>query len=307
MDWKNKKVLINGISGFIGSNLGRELSKYGAIIYSIDNQSYIDYEIAKRKLNFDFITIFGDVSKEETWYKVPKDVEYIFHFSGPSSITLFKKNPKKCYYETVFGLFNAFEFARKNNVKKIVYPSTGSLYAGSEMPHREDLYPKGFNIYASAKISCEAIANSYLNINSVGLRIFAGYGPGEERKRDFGSIIYLFIKDILKNKSPLIYGDGNQTRDFIYVDDVIKSIIKSAEIDYNGIINIGTGEEASFNEIVEIINKKLNKNIKPKYIKKESSYVENLEADIFRMRKTLNIKPISVEEGINKFINYLLL
>ena len=308
-DWKGKKILVNGVSGFMGSNLAREMLKKGAIIYSIDNFSYIDLDIAKKKLDFlnKVNLINGDVSKEETWNIVPKDIEYIFHFAGPSSITLFKRYPKKCYHETVFGLYNVLEFAKKNGVKKVVYPSTGSLYAGSEMPHREDLYPKGFNIYAAAKVACEALANSYSNdVKSVGLRIFAGYGPGEEWKRDFGSIIYLFIRDIMENKKPVIYGDGNQTRDFVHIEDVIKAIIRAAEIEHGGIINVGTGESVSFNEILRIVNKLLNTNAEAEYIKKETNYVEDLEADTFRMRKILGIKPMNPEEGIRKFVEYLL-
>src|SRR3989344_4998922 len=117
MDWNGKKVLITGVSGFLGTNLAKELLSQGAIIYSIDNFSYIDYEITKKKiasLLHEVIIISGDVSQKETWDKVPKEIEYIFHLAGPSSITLFKRWPEKCYYETVFGLYHTLEFAKKN-------------------------------------------------------------------------------------------------------------------------------------------------------------------------------------------------
>lgn len=309
MNWKDRKVVVTGASGFIGSNLVKRLLENGAIIYSIDNFSYIDRKLVSKKLSIllnKVKIIRGDVSKKAPWLKIPKDVDYIFHFAAPSSVVLFKRFPEKCYRETVFGMYNALEFARENEVKKVIFPSTGSVYAGNLMPHSESIYPKPRNLYAAAKIACEGLANSYSDyIKFVGLRIFAGYGPGEEWKKDFASIVYLFIRDIMNDKSPIIYGDGNQTRDFVYITDVVNSIIKSAEIDYSGIINVGTGISTSFNSVVNIINRILNKNIKPTYIPKEKSYVEELKADTITMKKLLGIKPISIEEGIKKFIEYL--
>ena len=310
MDWNGKKVLITGISGFLGSNLGRGLLNQGAKIYSIDNFSYIDWKIAKEKLDNMIINkinlIIGDVSDKETWRKVPKDVEYVFHFAGPSSITLFKREPEKCYGETVFGFWNVLEFAKQNNIKKVVYPSSGSNYAGNEFPHREDISIKPKNLYADAKMSCEAIASCYSGfVNSVGLRIFGGYGPGEEWKRDFGSIIYLFIRDYMASKAPEVWGDGSQTRDFIHIDDIVKSIIRAAEVDYTGIINVGTGKSISFKDVLEIIKKSIGTEINPIFIPKELGYVENLQADTTLMKDVLGINPISPEEGIKKFLDYL--
>ena len=308
MDWQGKKVLITGISGFLGSNLGRELLNKGAVIYSVDNFSYIDYETTKRSAPIinEVAIISGDISSKETWDNVPKDIEYIFHLAGPSSITLFNRYPERCYYETIFGLYNVLEFAKKNGTKKVIYTSTGSLYAGNRMPHREELYPIGFNLYAAAKIACEALANSYSNhVKNLGLRVFAGFGPGEERKKDFASVICLFAKDALEGRRPVIWGDGNQIRDFVYIEDVVKALTRGAEIEETGIINVGTGKGITFNEIWKTIKDHLGTNIEPEYIAKDVNYVEELEADTFRMRKILKISPQPTEEGIKRFLDYL--
>ena len=166
MDWKDKKVLVNGASGFIGSNITKELLSRGAIVYSIDNFSYTDYEKFKDKLDFlkKINIIEGDVSKHESWAKVPKDIDYIFHFAAPSSITLFKKTPEKCLSETIFGLYEALEFAKQNKTKKLVYPTSGSNYAGNEMPHRENIYIKPRNSYAAGKMACEGLASLILTL-----------------------------------------------------------------------------------------------------------------------------------------------
>jgi len=308
MDWKDKKVLVNGATGFIGSNIIKGLLKKGAVVYSIDNFSYVDSDLAKEKSPFlnDVTIIEGDVSVKETWKSVPKDIEYIFHFAAPSSITLFKRTPEKCLNETIFGLYNTLEFAKNNNVKKVIYPTSGSNYAGDEMPHKEDIYIKPRNLYAAGKMACEGLAGAYSNfVKSVGLRIFASYGQGEEWKKDFGSVLYLFIKDYLGGKAPEIWGDGEQTRDFIYIDDVVKMIIKSAEVDYTGILNIGTGKSKTFRELLGMIKEILNADVEPIYIPKEANYVENLQADTTLMKEILGVEPISQQEGIKKFIDYL--
>jgi UDP-glucose 4-epimerase len=310
MDWEGKKVLVTGTSGFIGSNLTKKLLVDGAEVFGIDNFSYIDADMAKRKL-FDTLkqtrTIGGDVSEKETWKHVPKDIEYIFHFAGPSSITLFKENPEKCYTETLFGLKNTLEFAKDNeSVKKVIYPSTGSLYAGNEFPHNEKIYPLPKNLYAAAKMACEGLASSYSDfVKSIGLRIFAGYGPGEEWKKDFGSVLYLFIRDQMNGVSPVVWGNGQQTRDFVYIDDLTKIIMQAAEKNVTGVVNIGTGKATSFSKLLEIINETLGTEVKPTYIPKERNYVDNLKADTRIMKRVFEIEPTLPEEGIKKFIEYL--
>ena len=191
-------------------------------------------------------------------------------------------------------------------MKKIVYPSSGSNYAGNEMPHNESIYPKPRNLYGAAKTACEALASSYSDyVKSVGLRIFGGYGPGEERKKDFGSVLYLFIREYMNGNPPEVWGDGEQTRDFVYIEDIVKAVLVSAEKDFTGVINVGTGESVSFRELLEIIKEVLGTEINPIFIPKELNYIEDLEADTFRMRKVLGIKPIGPREGVRKFIEYL--
>jgi len=309
IDYKNKKVLVNGVSGFIGSNLAKELLKRGAKVYSIDNFSYINVKLMKK--NFPELKkikiIKGDVSKDAPWSKLPEDIDYVFHFSAPSSIVLFKKFPERCYNETVWGLQRALEFAKKNSVKKVIYPSSGAVYSGNKMPHTELVYPKPGNLYGSSKVACEALARSYSNfVKSIGLRIFVGYGPGEEWKGDFGSAPFLFIRDIMNGKSPEIWGDGEQTRDMIYIDNVVAMILKATEIDYTGILNIGTGESISFKEMAKRIKNILNSGVDPIFVpKKDANYLEHIKADVTLNKKLFDIKPISVDEGLKKFIDYL--
>jgi len=299
-----KNILLTGVGGFIGSTLAKKLLAMNANLICIDNFSYVERKWIK-DIEKDIELIIGDVSERGTFTQIKVEIDYIFHFGAPSSIILFKKNLEKCYKETVLGQLNIFEFAKANNVEKVVYPSSGSIYGGNKKPHKETIYPKPLNIYGAAKMACEAIASCYRPfVKSTGLRIFAGYGPGEERKHEFASVIYLFIKDMLEGKRPLIFGDGRQTRDFIYIEDVADCVLRAVKSDVP-IINVGTGRPVSFLEVIEIINNVLDEDIKPQFVKKDKNYVEDLAADIEIMERELKIKPIPIEAGIKKFIEYL--
>ena len=238
--------------------------------------------------------------------KINSDIDLILHFGSPTSVILFKQDPTRHFNNTVNGMKNILEFAKKNSIKKLIYPSSARVYAKNSPPHTENIIPKPSNPYGSAKVECENLAHSYNDtVNSIGLRIFAVYGPGEETKQNLSSVINLFLGDVKNSRKPVIFGDGTQTRDFIYVDDAISAIINSTELPQQGIINVGSGISTSFNLVIEKIGNIVEKKINPVYIKKESNYVEKLQADTKLMESTLKIHPLSIELGISKFAKYL--
>ena len=297
---KNKKILITGIYGFLGRHLAQKLQSENEIIGI--NQPNQNKFFQLPNLNI----IEGDISDVKTLENITTDVDLIFHFGSPTSIVLFKKDPIKYYENTINGMNNILQFAKNNSVKKLIYPSSGSVYSQNPRPHQESIIPKPSNQYGAAKVECESLAKKYTDdVNSVGLRIFAVYGPGEEKKLNLSSVINLFLNDLAQKNNPVIFGDGKQTRDFIYVDDAINGIINSSESSYRGIINIGSGISTSFNQIIEKIKTQTGKELNPKYVKKELSYVENLQADTKLMNFLLKINPISIDSGIKKFAQYL--
>lgn len=299
---KNKKILITGIYGFLGKHLAIKLH---------DNNEIIGINLPNKSKNLqkelDNITIIeGDVSENNTLEKINSDIDLILHFGSPTSVILFKQDPTRHFNNTVNGMKNILEFAKKNSIKKLIYPSSASVYAKNSPPHTENIIPKPSNPYGSAKVECENLAHSYNDtVNSIGLRIFAVYGPGEETKQNLSSVINLFLGDVKNSRKPVIFGDGTQTRDFIYVDDAISAIINSTELPQQGIINVGSGISTSFNLVIEKIGNIVEKKIKPVYVKKESNYVEKLQADTKLMESTLKIHPLSIELGISKFAKYL--
>ena len=297
---KNKKILITGVYGFLGTNLVEQLQHDNEIIG-------INQPNKSEKSRFDNITVIeGDISNEKILQQVDVEIDLIFHFGSPTSIVLFKQNPEKYFNNTVTGMKNILGFAKNNSIDKLIYPSSGSVYGNNPLPHSEDITPRPSNQYGAAKIKCEHLAEEYSDdIDSTGLRIFAAYGPGEEKKQNLSSVVNLFLQDVKRNESPIIFGDGTQTRDFMYIDDVIQSIIISSELSNQKIINVGSGISTSFNKIIETISNQIDKKIIPRYIKKESAYIENLKADTNLMKSILKIEPISIESGIEKFVKYL--
>ena len=207
--------------------------------------------------------------------------------------------PKDTTTNTIFKENGGMLFINKLLVKKTKEISNESFLVDFSLL-KDEASEKDQNIIVLA------LDNEYINdVNSIGLRIFAAYGPGEEKKQNLSSVINLFLNDVLKNEIPVIFGDGTQTRDFIYIDDVITAILNSAEISQQGIINVGSGNSISFNQIIEKIGIHTGKKINPQYVKKELSYVENLQADTQLMKSILNINPISIDSGITKFAKYL--
>ena len=201
------------------------------------------------------------------------DVEVVFAFNSPSSQILFQYAPDYCLKETVQGFQNVLDFCSKNKIK-LIYPSTVS--------HS--------NLYADTKMTLEDVQYNHWYKNVLGVRISAGYGLGEYYKGEYASVVYQFIETMRLGKSPIIYGDGRQTRDFIYIDDIVEGILNNYK--EKGIITLATGVNTSFNKLVHMINKQMKKRIKPIYVDKPKQYLEETRA-----RSNYKCK-VSLEEGI---------
>jgi len=306
MKWSSKLILLTGAAGFIGSYLLRRLIRLSAEVIAVDDLSVGVKENIKF---FDGEFHLLDVS-ERNFVELMKryDFDFIFHFGAPSSVILFNKDPEGMFRKTVSGFMNVMEVAVETKCRKVVYPSSGSVYGEVPPLQSEDAIPKPVNLYGIAKLTCEKIADYYgrvRGVKSVGLRIFAGYGPGEDHKGDIASPVTIFLKSILRDESPIVFGDGTQSRDFVYIDDVIEAILRCAERDVPPIINVGSGKTYSFNDVIKIINELLKKDVKSKYVMKPVNYLEKTQADITLMKNFLGINPLDLREGLIKYIDSL--
>jgi len=301
MKWIDERILVTGGAGFIGSHLVKRLVDEKAEVVVLDNFS----EGKKHNIPEGCSVVKGDIRNRKALDEVGP-VGYVFNFGAPSSIVLFNKRPVDCVDITICGFINILEWAKDVKVKKVVYPTSGSVYGSAPVPQGEEDRVLPMNLYGIAKLTCEHVARLYSGkISIVGLRIFAGYGPGEEHKGDFASPITLFLKSIIEDKRPLVYGNGTQSRDFVYIDDVVEAVIRSVERDVVGIVNVGSGKAYSFNEVIDCINQSLGRNIKPIYVDKPVNYLEKTLADTRKMREILDLNPLTLKEGLRKYLTSL--
>lgn len=209
-----------------------------------------------------------------------KNSESIFYFGAPSSVILFNKNLDYCMRETIDSFLSLASLCKQNDIYLV--------YASSATVNNKN------NSYARCKAILEEIHHAY-GLKALGLRISAAYGPGEEHKGEYASIIYQWCKLMKNGERPTIWGDGTQTRDFIYIDDVIDTIMAMSENGVTGIHEIGTGINTSFNDVIATINKVLGTNIEPIYIKKPFDYIQDTPVKAVRINTSL-------EGGIRKIL-----
>jgi len=298
---KHKRILFTGGLGFIGKSFVRSLLD--------DNIDVVVLDKAARNTNDkttqDFQIIRGDVTLEQTWKRLPK-CEFLFHFAAPSSVILFHENLNECVNTTVKGFVHALNWANKTCVEKVIYPSSGSIFGENSGACSEETPPFPLNTYGQTKFACEHIARVYANVvPTLGLRIFAGYGPQENHKGNIASVITLFLNKILLKKSPVIYGNGKQTRDFVYIDDIVDALYASMDPHITGVLNIGSGESVSFNDVIRTINILLHTNIKPTYIQKPQHYLQHTKCDPSRIEHLLHHPMIPLKKGLSRYLKEL--
>ena len=175
-------------------------------------------------------------------------------------------------------------------------------------PHREDLAIEVTDYYTEARLVMERMAQLYRDlygVSSAGMRFFSVYGPKEDAKKQYANMITQFLWQLQDGKTPLVYGDGLQTRDFTFVKDVVRALRLAMHSDYHGILNVGTGKAYSFNEVIEILNRKLGSDRMPEYMANPiSNYVSHTLADTSKAEKEIGFRAqISLEAGIDAIIN----
>lgn len=296
--YKGKKCIVTGGAGFIGQNLVKKLIEYGAFVTVIDNFSY---GAKREEVPADADIIEGDVRDSKIFEQLPESqYDYLFHFAAPSSTVLFDENLPDAVDITVRGFLNMIHYAATHNIR-FVYPSTGSLYNGIEPPHTETavLNISAQNEYAKTKIELEQLAKIYKRrINSLGLRILAGYGPGEMHKGKFQGVVYGFCLSMIKGEAPVIWGDGGQRRDFVFINDIV-DIVLTLTIDCpEPVVNVGTGTDISFKETVELINRNIENPVEPIFVPKPKIYLEKTMADTTLLRKYYTKPFTPIEDGV---------
>jgi len=302
------RILITGGCGFLGSALVKEALNKGFDVTVLDDLSIGKPEnIPISEVRF----LIGDIRDENMVKRAMEDVDAVFHMAARCSSAMIDEDPREALSVNINGFLNILYYASIKKAKRLIYPSSSSIYGNMFTPHKEDmLITTCLHHYASSKICNEYLAKTFTqrkDLDTVSLRIFSGYGPGEKHKGEsYATPISVFLWKLLKNEQPIIYGEGNQGKDFIYVDDIVKACFLALEKpNIEGeIFNVGTGKETSFNEIIAILNEILGKNIQPKYVSNPIQYYQyHTQADTTKAEKILGFKAeIPLRKGIEMLI-----
>jgi len=295
------KFIVTGGAGFIGSHLTKYLIKNGHTVSVIDNLRRGSFENLKEiKDKIDFHEI--DILDYDKMKNVAKNVDGIFHQAALGSVPDSFKEPEEYHRVNALGTENVLKLAKEFGCK-VVYASSSSVYGNQEkFPIKEDAEKKPLNPYGKSKLDCEQFAKKYadLGVKVIGLRYFNVFGIGQNL--NYAGVIPKFIERLVQHKSPIIYGDGNQLRNYIFVDDVVEANMLAFESKIkHEFINIATGDMISVKELADVMIRLSGLSIEPIYEQAREGDIEKSQADISLAKKLLDWEPkITLEEGLEK-------
>jgi len=304
-----KKVVVTGGAGFIGSHLAGELLRqgYSVVIYddlSTGKMENVDLLLKNKKTKF----IQGTVADLPQLQEVFRGIEYVFHLAAISSVPRSIADPLSPHHVNATGTLNVLVAARDNGVKKVIYASSSSVYGDTPtLPKREDMPPNPLSPYAVSKLTgeyyCQVFREVY-KLPTVSLRYFNVYGPRQDSDSQYAAAIPRFIKRSYEGEPPIVFGDGEQTRDFTFVKDAVAASILAAESDASGIFNIAHGESVTINQLTELIIKLIGNDIKPVHWEPRAGDVRHSLADISKARAFGYEPRYRLEAGLAKTIGW---
>ncbi len=306
-----EKALVTGGAGFIGSNIAEMLVEKGVEVVVLDSM-YLGDESNLEEIREEIKIVEGSVLNEEDLEEALEGCDTVFHMAARSSSPMHKDDPTEGARVNIEGFVKTVEAAKEEGVEKVVYASTSSMYGSVAPPHQEDMDVEPVNLYTASKMSREMYAKCYSyqeDIQTTGLRFFSVYGPHEKAKGEYANVVTQFLWKMQNDEQPVIWGDGTQERDFVYVKDVARANLKAAERreELDGeVFNIGTGNPVNFNTVVELLNEHLEKEVDAEKIENpRDKYVHEHKADNSKAQEILGWKPQNeFKEGLKKTVDY---
>ena len=298
-------ALVTGGAGFIGSHIAAALLESGARVRVIDNLS-TGYEKNIKAIGSDVDFVRGDVGDEQALNKVLSDVELIFHEAAIPSVPRSVDRPTETHQASVDATFKLLLAARDHKVRRVIYAASSSAYGDQpDLPKREDMRPAPLSPYAVAKLVgeyyCQVFTRVY-GLETVSLRYFNVFGPRQDPTSQYSGVISRFMSALLTGTQPVIYGDGEHSRDFTYISNVIDANLRAAEsaAAVGEIMNIANGQRTTLNELLEVMKAVTGKsNVTARYEAPRAGDVRDSLADLTRARGLLRYEPrVSLEEGL---------
>ncbi len=302
--------LVTGGAGFIGSHIATALVNRGDQVRVLDNLlTGHRANLAHLEGKIEFIE--GSICDAELTRKAMEGVSIVFHEAAIPSVPRSVIEPRITHEANVEGTFNVLLTAKEAGVKRLVFAASSSAYGNTEvLPKQVEMYPNPLSPYAAQKLFgefyCQVFAKVY-GLETVSLRYFNVFGPRQDPSSPYSGVISKFVTSLLANEPPLIFGDGEQTRDFTYIDNVVSANLLAAETpNANGIVvNVGVGDRISLNQLLAELQKILGTNLTPKYAELRAGDVRDSQADIARTEILLGYKPlVGLAEGLRQTVEW---
>ncbi len=303
-------ILITGGSGFIGSHLATRFVELGHHVRIFDN-----FSTGKRS-NLSHIEskveiVEGDLIHLEECERACHDMDFVFHVAALPSVPISVERPLDTHHSNITGTINLLLAARTNKCKRVIYSGSSSCYGEIEVsPKHESLCPEPISPYAAQKLASEYYMSVFYHcygLDTLTTRYFNVFGPRQDPKSQYAAVVPAFVTSILNDEQPTIYGDGKQSRDFTYIENILHAYMLAIDVDKTcgQTVNVACGNNIDLLGIVEKINQCLGKNIQPKFDAPRAGDVRHSTADISAAKNVLGYEPVvSFDEGLKHTIEF---
>lgn len=302
--------LVTGGAGFIGSHIVHRLLEKGRPVRVLDDLSTGKHEnLREVAARIDFVE--GDIRDVPTVERCLRGVEVVFHLAARASVPRSVAEPRPAHEINVTGTLNLLIAAEEAGARRFVYSASSSAYGDTPtMPKKVDMRPQPLSPYAATKLAAEdycAVWAHVYSLPTVSLRYFNVFGPRQDPYGPYAAVIPAFVSRMLKGQPPIIYGDGEQSRDFCFIENVVNANMLAAEVPavHGEVVNVACGEQTTLNEIVADLNKLLGTNVKPVYEPARPGDVKHSLADITETKRLLGYEPrVMFPEGLRRSIEW---
>ncbi|MGQ9645024.1 MAG: SDR family oxidoreductase [Thermodesulfobacteriota bacterium] len=305
-------VLVTGGGGFIGSHLTEALLQGGHVVRILDDFSTGKRENLKFNQAYSCLEIIeGDIRNLNVCQKATTGVDFVFHQAALPSVQRSVEDPLGSNSVNVEGTLNILLASRENKVKRVIYASSSSIYGDTPtLPKREEMPPTPLSPYALQKYVGEQYCRLFYQLyglETVSLRYFNIFGPRQDPNSIYSAVIPKFIDALLKGDAPVVFGDGEQSRDFTYIENVVHAnlLAMSAERLHGEAINIACGKRTSLNQLLDVLRKIIGSKLSPIYEEPRKGDVKHSLADIRKGKQILNYKPrVGLKLGLEKTVEF---
>lgn len=302
------KIVVTGGAGFIGSHIVEYWINTNAEVHIIDNlrSGYLSNVELFPEVNFHR----GSITDRDLVFKILIGADYVHHLAALVSVPESFEKPEECYEININGLINLLDASKEFGIKKIVFSSSAAIYGENPIsPKTVDLQPDPKSPYSETKLEGENLLKLYNQkdgLSTISLRYFNVFGPRQDTKSQYAAAIPIFVEKALKNKPIIIYGDGKQTRDFIFVKDVVKAnILAASNENVSGVFNIATGKAITINEIAQLVILETRSKSEIVYESERAGDIKHSLASVNETFSQLNFRPeYDLINGLKETINY---